>query len=74
MLSSQRDLSMSFVASNVKNYCCGEWQHSRLHLRQMYYSSEQCFSREESIQGLHLKSYAVSGNSPEKNSQYFMEM
>lgn len=48
---SERPCSVSFVASHVKNYCCGEWQHSRLHLGQMDYSSEQCLSGEENSQG-----------------------
>lgn len=51
MLSSQRDLSVLFVACRDKNYCRGEWQHSRLHFSQMDYSSEQRFSGEENIQG-----------------------
>lgn len=51
----ERPCSISFAASHFKNYCCVEWQHSRLRLGQMDYSSEQCFSGEENIQGPDLK-------------------
>lgn len=50
-----RDTSVSCVASHVENYFCSVWQHSRLHLSQMDYSSMQGFSREENIQVPDLK-------------------
>lgn len=67
-----RDISVSCVASYVKNYFCSAWHYSRLYLSQMDYSSVQGFSREENIQGPDLKAlFQVLQSAPEKSGQFF---